>query len=80
VKQEMQANLNVSRKGTLRMTRGKTKAIFMRGNTDTNINLVFSKNLTKAKRASWEKVARLVLLGPNYKSKDKVGVENEDDS
>ena len=60
-------NLNVPQKGTLEITDEASKAVF---ETQTGkIVLVFAKNLTKEKEQAWREIAKIVLLGRNYKPK-----------
>jgi len=62
-------NLKVSQKSTLEMNDDETEAIFKE--KSGRIYLKLAKNLTKEKEQAWREVARIVLLGPNYKKVKK---------
>lgn len=67
-KRNIETTLHVPQKGTLEITDENSKAVFETQNG--KIVIVFCKNLSKRKKQAWEKVARIVLLGPNYKPKE----------
>lgn len=63
----MKITLKVPQKDTLEMEDGETKAVFLR--KENNILVVFASNLTEKKEKSWREIAKIVLLGPNYKQR-----------
>ncbi|MGC8651031.1 MAG: hypothetical protein ACP5RX_00130 [Minisyncoccia bacterium] len=56
--------LKVPQWHTLEMKEGNTRAIFtIKGKT---VKIIYAQNLAQKTKRAWLKVARLVLLGPNY--------------